>query len=261
MIGIIKQLFKMNIKTWSEYRMDFFIGITAVLVSNLTSIVLFWIIFSHVTTINNWTLDQMFFLLGLYFTSLGLWHVFLQGPMPHRIERYIVNGELDGLLLRPVNTLSLLILSKIDDDGIGDLIAGLLLLLYASNALSIVWSVQNIVLIISTVLGSVLIIFSLMLLLTSAGFWVIKSSILTNLLYPIMRFIEFPLEIYNPFIIFILTFVLPLGFINYYPAQLFLSKGSITFASYLTLFVGIVFFSIAYKLWKFGLKNYSSTGS
>jgi ABC-2 type transport system permease protein len=186
---------------------------------------------------------------------------FFPGPHAHRIERYIVNGELDGLLLRPMNTLAMLILSKIDDDGLGDFIVGILVLIYASNKLSIAWSIQNMMLLVSTISGSVLIVFSLMLLLTSVGFWVIRSSVLSELIYPFMRFIEFPLEIYNPFIVFILTFVLPLGFVNYYPAQLFLGKGGMAYVSYLTPLIGIAFFVVAYAAWKFGLKNYASTGS
>jgi ABC-2 type transport system permease protein len=106
--------------------------------------------------------------------------------------------------------------NDIDDDGFGDLIAGLLLLSYASNALSIVWPIQNIILITLTILGGVLIIFSVEIILSTITFWVIRSRMLSEILWPLTRFIEFPLEIYNPFIIFILTFVLPFGFINYY---------------------------------------------
>jgi ABC-2 type transport system permease protein len=260
MFDLIRCLFKMNIKKWMEYRADFIIGIVSIFLTNLISITFFWVLFQHITLINGWTFDEIMFILGLYYTSFGIWHLFLQGPTPHRIERYIINGELDGFLVRPVNTLKLLIMSKIDDDGIGDLVAGLIIFFYASNSLSIVWSLSNIALLMLTVFGSVLIIFSISLILTAAGFWVIRSSTLTDLLYPFMRFIEFPLEMYNPFVTFILTFVIPLGFVNYYPAQAFLGKG-VTYLSYLTPVVGIVFFIIAYSAWKHGLNNYSSTGN
>jgi ABC-2 type transport system permease protein len=82
MLAIIKQFLKMNIKKWAEYRMDFFIGITAIMMTNLISLVFFWIIFQHVTVINGWTFDQMLFLLGLFYLSFGIWHVFFQGPTP-----------------------------------------------------------------------------------------------------------------------------------------------------------------------------------
>jgi ABC-2 type transport system permease protein len=75
-----------------------------------------------------------------------------------------------------------------------------------------------------------------------------------------MKFIDYPLDIYNPIIVFILTFIIPLGFINYYPAQLFLGKG-LVLAAYLAPLVGIIMFIVSYSLWKYGIKNYTSTGS
>jgi len=75
-----------------------------------------------------------------------------------------------------------------------------------------------------------------------------------------MRFIDLPLDVYNPVITFILTFIVPIAFINYYPAELFLGKGFSAFA-YLTPIVGLISFVIAYNFWKIGLKNYTSTGS
>jgi ABC-2 type transport system permease protein len=76
-----------------------------------------------------------------------------------------------------------------------------------------------------------------------------------------MRFLDLPLEVYAPAISFVLTFIIPIGFINFYPAQLFLSKGATSYFAYLTPLIGIASFIFSYSLWKLGVKNYSSTGS
>ena len=261
MFKIWKQLVKMNIKRWMEYRMDFFIGITAMFLTNVISIVFFWVIFQHISILNGWTFEQLLFLVGLSYLSFGVWHTFLTGASPHRIERYITNGDFDRILLKPMNPLLLLIMSDVDDDGFGDIIAGVLVLGYASNALSIVWTLQKIILLILSVIGGVLIIFSVVLLLTTATFWIVRSGMLSQIFWSLMRFTELPLDIYNPFIMFILTFVLPFGFINYYPAQTFLGKGLWAYTAYLTPVIGLITFAIAYSIWKFGIKNYTSTGS
>ena len=261
MFNTWKQLMKMNIKRWMEYRVDFFVGITTMFLTNVMSIVFFWVIFQHIPVLNGWSFNQLLFLAGLSYISFGIWHTFLSGPSPHRIERYIVNGDFDSILLRPINPLLLLIMSNIDDDGFGDLIAGILVLAYASSALSIAWTFQSIVFLSLTIAGAVLIIFSIVLFLGTATFWIIKSQMLSEILWPLTRFIEFPLDIYNPFIIFFLTFILPFGFINYYPAQIFIGKGLWMSAAYLTPFVGLITFAVAYSFWKIGVKNYTSTGS
>ena len=76
-----------------------------------------------------------------------------------------------------------------------------------------------------------------------------------------MLFVRYPLEIYNPVIIFFLTFVVPLGFINYYPAEIFLGKALYLQFALLAPVIGVISLVISYSFWKFGLKNYASTGS
>jgi ABC-2 type transport system permease protein len=251
----------MNLKKWMEYRVDFFVGITAMFLTNVISVLFFWVVFQQVPSLNGWTFNQLLFLLGISYLAFGIWHTFLSGITPHSIERYIINGEFDFLLLRPFNPMLALIMGNMDDDGLGDFIAGAMVLGYASNALAISWTLQNIMLIALTMFGAVLIILSINILMSTATFWIIRSRMLSEILWPLMRFIDFPLDIYNPAIIFIFTFVLPLGFINYYPAQTFLGKGVWKFSAYLTPIVGLIMFFISYAAWKYGIKNYTSTGT
>jgi ABC-2 type transport system permease protein len=261
MLELWKQLIKMNVKRWMEYRVDFFVGIIAMFLTNVISVVFFWVIFSYIPALNGWSFNQLLFLLGLSYFSFGIWHAFLSGSSPHRIERFIANGEFDSILLRPLNPMLNLTLSNIDDDGFGDLIAGILLLIYSSSALSIVWSLTNLIFMALSVFGAVLTILSINILFSTATFWVVRSRMLSEILWPLMKFIDYPLDIYNPIIVFILTFIIPLGFINYYPAQLFLGKGVWMLAAYLTPLVGVTMFIISYSLWKYGIKNYTSTGT
>lgn len=261
MLSLWKQLIKMNIKKMAEYRADFFIGIFAIFLTNALSVTFFWIIFQNIPAINGWTFDQMLFLVGLSYFSLGLWHVFLVGASAHRLEVYIRDGNFDTFLLRPVNTLLLLLMSNIDDDGLGDVIAGLMILLYSSSALGIVWNTANILFLAMTIFGGILIFFSFTLIISTLSFWLTRTREISQLLWPLTKFTEFPLEIYNPLINFFLTFVIPLGFINYYPAQYFLQRTTITFVSFLSPLVGVIMFFIAYSFWKYGIKSYTSTGS
>jgi len=64
---------------------------------------------------------------------------------------------------------------------------------------------------------------------------------------------------------FLLPFLIPVGFMSYYPATLFLNRTGDTlfspiFAS-LTPLVGLCLFALAYSFWRVGLNRYQSTGS
>ena len=255
-----REFLKLNILKWMEYRADFFIGIFAMFISNLTSIVFFWALFQNIVQINGWTFWQLVFLSGLAALVVGIWHAFLIGLAPWRMERYIRTGSFDRLLIQPVNPFVCLLISNIDDDGFGDLIAGFLILYLGATMSGIVLNLVNLLLIGLFITGAVLIFFSITIIVSSLSFWVTRSGAIGEIIWSLMKFTDLPLEIYSPFITFILTFIIPLGFINYYPAEFFLGKGISQF-SYLTPIIGIIFFIIAYKFWKFGLKNYTSTGS
>jgi ABC-2 type transport system permease protein len=260
-LSLWKQLVKMNVSRWMEYRADFIIGISAMFASNLTSIIFYWTLFQNIVEIKGWTFWQLVFLSGLSALTVGIWHAFLIGASPWRVERDVRKGNFDRLLVNPVNSFVYLLISSIDDDGFGDLIAGLLITYLGATMSGISLGLSNILLLGLIVFGSVLIFFSLTLFISSLCFWVTRSGAIGEIIWSLLRFIDLPLDVYNPFVTFILTFILPLGFINFYPAQLFLGKGLYMQFAYLTPLIGIISFIIAYKFWKFGLKNYTSTGS
>jgi len=256
-----KKYLKLNVKVWMEYRADFIIGTIGMFLSNMISIVFFWVIFQIIPEMNGWTFGQLAFLVGFLTLSVGIWHLLFEGISPWRIERYIRNGDFDRILLRPFNSFVNLLINSFDMDAFGDIIAGILILFAGSQMIGIVWSISNILLFTLLISSSVLIFISLLFLISTLSFWIIRSREISNIIWHFMRFVEFPLEIYNPAIIFILTFVLPLGFISYYPSEILLGKEFFIQLAYLTPVVSIIYFIASYKFWKFGLKHYTSTGT
>ena len=260
-LSLWKENVKLNVKTWLEYRIDFLVGIIAMFSSNITSIVFFWVLFQNIMQMNGWTFWQLIFLSGLSALTVGIWHAFLVGVAPWRVERYIRSGTFDRVLIQPVNTFVYLVISNIDDDGFGDLIAGLLIVYLGATMSGIVLNLSSIFLLTFFVIGAVLIFLSISIIISSLCFWITRSGAIADIIWSLMRFIDLPLDVYNPVITFLFTFIIPIGFINFYPAQLFFGKGLYTQFAYLTPIIGIISFVIAYNVWKIGINNYTSTGS
>jgi ABC-2 type transport system permease protein len=79
------------------------------------------------------------------------------------------------------------------------------------------------------------------------------------------EFTRYPLSIYSRGVRLLLAFVIPFGFMNYFPASYFLHKadnglGLPIAVGVLTPAVGIVFLLVAYACWRFGLQRYQSVG-
>jgi ABC-2 type transport system permease protein len=261
MLKVWLKFVQLNVRTWMEYRIDFYVGFISMAFSNIIPIMFFWVMFSFTTQLNGWMFPQVMFMLGMNYLVIGIWHTFLTGISPWGIERRVRNGEFDRVLLQPIGDFWYLALSRIDNDGPGDLIAGILVLFYGASLLSIAWNLQMIALLASFIAGGVLIFFAVNVAVSSVSLIAVRSSALGDILWNLERFIEYPLDIFNPFVIFLMTFVIPFGFINYYPAQVFLGKGIWMQAAYLSPLVGVISLAVAYLIWTGGLKHYSSTGS
>lgn len=251
---------KLNIQTWAEYRVDFILGITAIFLTNITAIVFFWVIFQHIPTLNGWTLHQLLFIFGFWAFTAGIWHVFLTGAAPWAMDRLVRRGELDREMLRPMNTLLLILIRRIDDDGFGDMTAGIILLVYTSSVLGITWTPQLLLAFAALSAGSVLVLFSINLLISAAAFWVTTVRSLLDMFWNLTRFVEYPIDIYSASLVLFLTYIFPLGFTAFYPAQYFLGRVEWMSFAYATPIVGLLMLGISYAAWSHGLKNYTSVG-
>lgn len=260
MLNIIKEYYKCNIARFAEYRADFFIGITAITLSNVAAMVLFWVIFQAIPNINGWNFWEVVFMLGIMDLSIGIWHVFLSGVTPWKLERLFQNGELDRIILYPINPLLHLFIKNLDDDGIGDFLSGILILAVSSMNINVVWSISKISILLIMVLSGAAIFTSIALIMTAIGFWTIRTQWMSDLLWAMTDIVQFPLNIYNPAIRFVFTFMIPFGFLSFYPAQMFIGSGEYLTYSYMTPIVAIMLMLISYRFWKFGLKNYTSVG-
>ena len=76
---------------------------------------------------------------------------------------------------------------------------------------------------------------------------------------------NYPITIFPKAIQFILTFLLPFAFLNFYPASALLGKaipqGYPAILPFLSPLVGALVFALSVLLWNWGLKHYKSTGS
>jgi ABC-2 type transport system permease protein len=75
------------------------------------------------------------------------------------------------------------------------------------------------------------------------------------------EFAKFPLAIYPKAIGILLTWLIPYGFASFYPAEYLLGRDISPILAWAGPFVAAGFFFIAYRVWLFGLRHYSGTGS
>jgi ABC-2 type transport system permease protein len=72
---------------------------------------------------------------------------------------------------------------------------------------------------------------------------------------------KYPMTIFSGFFKFAVTFIIPVGFISFYPSQFFLRPNQISILVIISPVIGIAYFIFAYFIWSRGASRYSGTGS
>ena len=124
------------------------------------------------------------------------------------------------------------------------------------------WNGLKVLVLIGAILGGAIIQMVLFLLIGSVSFWTVRSGSLASIFYAFKDFLNYPLYVYGEEVLLFLTYILPMAFINYYPALYILEKEeSRNVLNFLTFPVSLVLVGIAVFVWKKSLNHYNSTGS
>ena len=229
-----------------------------------TGILLLYFMVHNFQPIGGWPFPQLTFLFGIGYLSHGLMMVF--SVQNWWIETYVIRGEFDRMLLRPISVFFQFTVTYINFIGLIDLLVGATIFFYSCKLINFVWSFYNIITISLVIFGAVLIRSSVFTIFCSVAFWTKRSESLFLLLNDLMeRTTQYPMTIYPYFIQFVLTFIIPIAFISFYPVCEILGKsGQIAFPlgmSVCTPIIGIIMFILAIGFFNLGLKNYESAGS
>lgn len=249
---------KQYLKLLMEYKLDFFIGIIGVLLTQGLAILFLNIIFQHIPRLAGWDFQEICFIYGFSLIPKGLDHLFFDNLWALG-QRLIRKGEFDKYLTRPISPLFHILVETFQVDAFGELLIGLSLLLFTWHLVN--WTfLKGIVFIIAIMLAT-LIYTSLKIMTSSIAFWTKQSGALISIFYMFNDFVKYPITIYNQLLRWFISFVIPFAFTAYYPATYFLSGKNVVFNMGGLLIASILFFTISLKIWHLGINSYESAGS
>jgi len=96
---------------------------------------------------------------------------------------------------------------------------------------------------------------------TCAAFWAIDLWPVLGLAWKLREFSPYPMTIFDGAFRFTFTYLIPIGFVAFYPSQLFLHPAEVSLLIYFSPTIGIGLFSITYCIRTKGVNSYSGTGS
>lgn len=253
------------IKAWFQYRVDAVLRSLAVFLRESTGVIVIWFALLKFDTLNDWNMQEMLFLFSLVFLTYGFMILFFTGLRDFGWT--VRTGGFDRFLLRPRGVLFQLIFVNADwFAAIGHGGLGLVLFILTAGRVGIQWDVATVLYYILAVAGGVLIQGAIFLFLATLNIYLLETGSLKEVFYwNARKFAGYPVSIFHKAVQVFMIYVVPFAFVNYFPSQFLLCKPDMQqfpeIFLYLTPFVGVGMYLLAYLFWRYSLRHYESSGN
>ena len=241
----------------AAYPVEFVTVNVAGILYSLGSVATVWVIFSRVRAIGDWTYPQVVLIYGLSLLSRSLFHLFWVDLMS--VSWMVRSGQIDRYFVRPLNLLYQVVAGYLDNDDWGELLtaAGLI---WASMGMLGQRTAGNIAWVLLSAVSGCLIFASIHIVANAVAFFTIESTGFTELAWAVDEFSRYPADIYGKGIRSLVTWVIPVAFASFYPAQLVLGNESLRRMALITPMVAAGAFLVAYSFWTRAVNSYQGVG-
>jgi len=218
------------------------------------------IVFSRAPAVKGWSFEEMVFLYGFSLVPLGLFNV-LSWNLYLFSDRYLIEGRFDRVLVRPVNSVFQVLFEAFRLESLQETVTGLAAVVWASRRLHLSFGPGDVVLFAAWAVCGAAISLAIFIGLTATSFWIEDRIGVVPPVFNLMQFGRYPLTIYDGWIRFTLSFVIPFAFASFYPVMRFLRRGEFAREFWAVPLIAVLCMGISLSVWKAGVQRYHSTGS
>jgi ABC-2 type transport system permease protein len=221
-------------------------------INNAAFFSIWFVLFSHTGDINGWTLHDTMLLFGISAASFGLSVGIVAGQL--RIPQLVREGQLHALLLRPRSPLLLVLASRSEPSGWGDVASGLVLI-----SCSYSLSVQGWLLLLPVALLVATIITSVAIIFFSLSFWWTRCDSTSFFLWDTLISLSlYPEGIFPTAVRGVLYTALPAAWISFIPVAVL--KGNTWPWLLLLVAVALIWCALARTVFYAGVRRFVRTG-
>lgn len=256
---LIRLFAGLSLQNETSYRLDFLMKIVGAAINLAGELFTLWAIFANARSLAGWGPYEVIVLLGVFRIMVGVIGTSI-GPNMRAMMEDIRSGGLDHVLVKPINAQFYVSFRNWVFFRALDTLSGLLLVIVGCALLSKQVSIGTIGLFVLTLIAGSVIIYSFWLILATTTFWFTRLANIEMLFWNVFHAGRYPIDVYNPWIRWTLTFILPLAFLTTIPAQALLGRGQV-YTLLVSLTVAPVMLLVATAFWRIGLRRYSGASA
>ncbi|MCB0322222.1 MAG: ABC-2 family transporter protein [Bdellovibrionales bacterium] len=261
-LSIYGSYFNQFLMSRLAYKWDFFASLIANIVVTLSGLLFIVLLIDGeaVPSLQGWTREEVLFIYGYSMISLALFNTL--SPNLYRFgDKYVIEGQFDRVLLRPLNTLCQVLFESFNLESVGSLFVGIWLIFYTGASLGMEFGALDYLWLLVSGISGGIILTSVFVLLASLSFHFQDRLGIGAPVYNLINFGRYPLPIFNNVVQFVLKWVVPFAFVAFFPATHFFSRPGFEFFCYFTPGMAAICLLVAALAWTYGVSKYTSTGS
>ncbi len=244
-------LLKTSIRASIIKKSAFLLELILMLTSNLTFVLLWWILFKKFKEIGSWTMHDMIVLNAVGMGAYGLTQICFGGL--RTLSKIILTGDLDIFMTQPKNILVHVAGSKSLSKGFGNLLTTLSLIIMGGLF-------TKTPLILLSLVSGCLVFTSISIIAQSLTFWFGKIETVTKKYCDsLYLFAIYPTNMYKGILQIVMFTIIPAGIIGYIPVELIREFTWPMLLILLSSSLGL--FALSFLVFYLGLKRYESGNS
>ncbi len=247
-------------KARMAYKGDFFVAFFTSIVATIAGYGFVLVLFTRIPQLKGWSFEEVLFIYGFSLIPMGLFNV-ISLNLYEFGNIYIIEGKFDRVLLRPVHSLFQILFENFRIESAQEIITGLVAVAYCANRLNIPLTFANLLSFPLLALCGAVIYACIFVMISSVSFWFEDRIGLSPPIYNMIAFGRYPITIYNVFIQFMLSWIIPFAFASFYPTVRYLGRSEFQKEFYLVPVVALALMILTLFVWDRGVRQYKSTGS
>jgi ABC-2 type transport system permease protein len=221
-----------------------------------------WIMFSHLDDLAGFSLAEVAFLYGASSVGLGIADTLIGSV--ERIGDYVRSGRLDQMMTKPVPLLVQVCADQFTLRRLGRITQAAIVFGWAAAYVD--WTPARLVVAVSMIISGAAVFFGLFVGFSCIQFWTTDATEFANAFtYGGATVTQYPLSIFPREVMVGLTFVIPVAFVNWYPALFVLGRddpfGMPAWLQLASPLAAIATVGASLLAWRTGVRHYTSAGS
>lgn len=251
--------FIMQLKISLEYKKQFILQFLGQTITSVFSFLAIYMLFEKFGSLEEFTFSNVLICFSISFLGFSLAEMIFRG-FDH-FDKILANGEFERIMVRPRNLILQVLGNDINFNKIGRTTVSIIVFIAVLLNHPDLLQIDRIITLILMIIGTFIIDSNLFVLKAGITFFTVQGLEIMNIFTDGGRELtQYPLGIYNKWVLRFFTYIIPLSLVNYYPLLYVIGKSDNQFYIFLPIF-SILFTIPSYIIWKIGVSKYKSIGS